>query len=238
MTRKHASIVVVFVLQWFVAGCGLYDVVPAGTTLIDETYSYQIPYMNGDHDRIARVRCRLLQPPQGSLFRGACEAALSNGVSDLANDLHTGVDILDAFRRDDLEARLKSAATAACFNYVNGEGIPALKWYAALGGNWGGMPWLGNAVGGYIDRHSVGLRSYFWCETAVRRAWDETNDNTYSGGHRCAVGQVTITVRDMDHPPDVSFATFPRHESSSLCPRARVDLDILPFGGGPWWGND
>jgi len=234
---NRGSMVAMLVGQLLVTGCGFYDAIPVDTIFIDKTFSEPIPYMNGDVERIARVRCKLTPLVQGALFRGTCEAALSNGVSDLANDLHTGIDFLDAFAEGDLEARLQEEAGLACGDYINQQGIPALIWQAAVRGNEVGWPGLGQTVADYINRHAVGFRAYAWCFEAVERAWDETNDNTYSGGHRCAVGRATITVRDLDHPPEISLGTFPRDESNVLCPHARIVMDIPgPFN--PYWGND
>lgn len=237
MEWKRGFLISIVCAQAMLTGCGFYDAVPVNSIFIDKTFSEPVPFMNGDVERIARVRCTLSPLPAGALFRGTCEAALSNGVSDLANDLHTGIDFLDAVSEGDLEASIQDAAAMQCGSYINDTGIPKLIWEAAVRGPQVGWPSLGQVVSDYIDRHFVGFRAYAWCIDAVTRAWNETNDNTYSGGHRCAVGRATITVRDLNEPPEVSFATFPRDESNSLCPRTRVVMDIPgPFN--PWWGND
>jgi hypothetical protein len=238
MCGKRGSILATFFAAWFVSGCGFYDSVPVGTIFVDETIAVPIPYMNGDVDRIARVRCKLEPLSAGAVFRGACEIAFSNGVSDLANDLHTGIEILDAFEEADLEDWLVTAGGFACGYYIAEEGLPALRYAAAVLGKQNGWPGLGTAVSDYLTRHSVASRASNWCADAVDLMWDETDDNTYSGGHRCAVGRVTITARDLERPPEVAFATFARDEASSLCPRARIVYDV------PWspvnlhWGND
>lgn len=50
----------------------------------------------------------------GSLLRGYCDASLSLGVADIVNDLHTGLDVIDAAATQDIEDFLKAGrATSA-----------------------------------------------------------------------------------------------------------------------------
>lgn len=237
MDSKKRSIAAICTTMLMLAGCGFYDSVPLDTIFIDETYSAPVPFMNGDVEKIARVRCTLTVAPAGYLFRGTCHAALSNGVSDLLNDLHSGVDILDYSSRRDLNALLQERAGIECGNFLNREGLPVLMREAAARGKQKGYPALGDVVSDYIVRHNVGFRAYAWCFQAVQAAWDETHDNTHSGGHRCAVGTMTISVRDLEHPPTVTTGAFARDESHPHCPHARIVWDAPgPFN--PYWGND
>lgn len=239
MEWKRGFVISMLGLQTILTACGYYDAIPVGSIFVDKTFSEPIPYMNGDVERIARVRCTLGPLPSGALFQASCEAALSNGVSDLANDLHTGIDFLDAVSEGDLEAAIQDAAAMECGRFINDTGIPVLIWTAAVEGSNVGWPGLGQVVADYVDRHFVGFRAYAWCMDAVSQAWDETNENQYSGGHRCATGRATITVRALDQPPQVSLSTHAHHEDegSYFCPRSRIVMDIPgPFN--PWWGND
>jgi hypothetical protein len=211
------------------AACGVYDVVPPNTQLIDRTYSTVIPHLKPTTERIVRVRCYL---SSGSLLKGYCDASLSLGVSDIVNDLHTGLDVVDAVVENDIENFLKSRARSYCTDRAR-EGMNILYWnVAAANGD------LGAVVGNYIKRHAMPDRIATYCRDAVDRVWSETNDNTYSGGHRCATGRVNFDIYDLARPPRISFDTYPREESSSLCPKARLIYELPGIVPDLRWGND
>ena len=51
-------------------------------------------------------------------------------------------------------------------------------------------------------------------------------------------GKVNFDIYDLARPPRITFQTYPREESSSLCPKARLIFELPGIVPDLRWGND
>jgi hypothetical protein len=210
-------------------GCGLEGFLPDFRH--DETIHTVIPHLKATEENVARLRCSFEpDPSDGVLYGGFCEVALSNGVSDLLNDIHTGIDIIDAATEGDLKQYIKDLGTFYCTGALD-HLVDTLLYTAAANG-------FGDVAENYIDAQSLRSRVFGYCKDGVEKAWNETNENQYSGGQRCAVGKVAIAFESVNLPPVVHISTFSRDDSSSFCPHARLIFELPGIIPDLRWGRD
>lgn len=208
----------------FLSGCNLTGFLPNFLPLVDQTVGGDLPGMDPDGDpggdKIVRVRCQTW--PAG--FAGIkCEAILSNGVSDLVNDVHTGIDVIDFVTRQNLENKIRETLHHQCAVMAGLALDEAIRRSANFG------PILND----YINQQNVRWLAVAACGQVVQRSWDETNDNRYSDGDECAAGALTLKIDSVNLPPTFEYNTFAIHQDDGNCVRERV------YGPGwTFWGND
>jgi hypothetical protein len=218
-----AAVGVLF-FAFFLSGCKLSDFIPNFQQLVDETLGGDLPGMDPDgrpgRDKIVRVRCETW-PANFAGIR--CEAALSNGVSDLINDIHTGVSAIDVVLRGNLERTIKELAHRQCAVMAGKALDEALR----RSGNF--APLLND----YITKQNVRFLAVAACFEIVQKSWNETNNDRYSDGDECAAGSLVLRMDSVNLPPAFDYSTFAIHQDNGNCPRERV------YGPGfSFWGND
>jgi hypothetical protein len=229
-SKTVSGITVYLVLAAALVAClsGCAQFVPANAVLWQGDLRMGIPAMEGE-DWVMRGNCVSQGSVNGSIITVDCSVALSNGVTDLLNDIHTATQIANALSGFRTEEILKSRVTDACINglfvgYINAiQQIPE-------------GPYRDAAVN-YVVQH-VSPRAGGYCSTAVDMMWNETNNDVHSGGTTCAVGKARISLVSVNLPPVVEFSTGAIPDV--ICPRSRVVLttpgpDFLPD---LYWGND
>lgn len=212
-----------------VALVGLGACIPDGTVLWENTnIRGQIPGFKGE-DTLLGANCISAGKANGSVLTINCHAALSNGVSDLLNDLHTVVDLVDLIGPD-AEPYLLAAARDRCTAGLRAGIDRAIAMVPA------GL--YRDLVADYVNKQKLRDNAAWYCIGAVITMWREVDRDVYSTGHNCAVGKVNIVVRSVNEPPQVNYSSYAISEV--LCPRSRLTLDIPgPFDPPvPFWGND
>jgi hypothetical protein len=229
MSSRMCIVMLTVVFSALSNGCGLEGSLPSYH--YDETINAVIPHLKATHENIARARCSFEpDPSDGVLYGGFCEVALSNGVSDLLNDIHTGIDVIDAVTETDMKQHIKDLGIFYCTTALN-QLVDTLQFAAVAQG-------FGDVAEDYIDGQSLRLRGLAYCKDGVEKAWNETNENQYSGGQRCAVGKVAIALESINLPPVVHISTFSRDDSSSFCPHARLVFELPGIIPDLRWGRD
>lgn len=199
-----------------------------GSELYHTTYSAHIPAMRDSQDKILNVGCKLTSASLNPLrVDGHCDVALSTAVSDLANDIHTAIDVVNAVtggHGDDIESAMLSAVSSRCKiavdsslqSIVNQQSNPTVKAF------------LQSYLAAHVNTASL-------CANSVSTLWNETNNNTYSGGHNCAAMHINASFQSVNSGPSIGLSTYAINESSTTypgCPRERTSP--IP---GVYWGN-
>jgi hypothetical protein len=194
-----------------------------------------IPGFSHDTDQIATVGCTLQRFSISPLEIGVrCNVSTSTGVTDLANDIHTAVDIIDRIPKIDageLEAFFIGKAADRCGRAVR-DGL--LEFVDDLEGGFAPYkPILENYLNGQLDGVSV-------CEAVIDELWDETDANRYSGGKTCAAVRVDLTITDLGKAPRLTgLHAYPIMQTYATYPGClREDLSVdVPGPVNPGWGS-
>jgi len=204
-----------------------------GEELYRTVYKGHVTGMTDDTDKILGLGCKFVSGTVNPSLdiRGRCDIALSNGISDLANDIHTGLDIarfIPDVSSTDIKNNILNNITNRCTTAVNS----GLAEFVDTQTDPGIASFVQNYISTNVNVHGI-------CAGSVNTLWDETNDNTYSGGHRCAAMHLNLRFTSVNTGPSVSRSAYTIDESASTypgCPLERVQITpcqniCIPFGG-------
>jgi hypothetical protein len=208
-----------------------------GQTLYKGHVDQDIPYFDEGSERIANYQCRWWgaqfgAPPYHVDIR--CNVALSTGVSDAANDIHT----VSRYFPNYEEAVLNWGASG-CGNGVY-QGL--LGFASSIHRE---SPFYEAVLRAYASAQKGAFVSH--CRTGLGALWHETDNNTYSGGHRCAGLGVTFRITSVNLPPTIrDLTTYPIDDSGDNpvtppgCTQERLQYTIDlpgPFNTILHWGD-